>query len=65
MEFVRTIEARHSALKEKKVYCSMDKQKCSLERSPDETTKSQYYNGFFMITTSQMCFCSIQFRKYP
>ncbi len=46
MEYVKAIESKHPALKEKKVWCSMDGLKLYIERPPDETIKSRYYNGW-------------------
>ncbi len=46
MEYVRATESKHPALKEKKVWCSMDGLKLYIERPPDETIQSQYYNGW-------------------
>ncbi len=45
MKYVSAIEARHSALKEEKVRCSMDGLKLYLERPHDDTTQSKYFNG--------------------
>ncbi len=45
MEYVRTIESKHPALKEKKVCCSMDGLRLYTKRHPDETIQIQYYNG--------------------
>ncbi len=46
LKYERTIESKHPALKEKKVWCSMDGLKLYIERPPDETIKSRYYNGW-------------------
>ncbi len=46
MEYVKAIESKHPALKDKKVWCSMDGLKLYIERPPDETTQSRYYNGW-------------------
>ncbi len=46
MECVRAIESKHPALKEMKVWCSMDGLKLDIERPLDETIQSRYYNGW-------------------
>ncbi len=46
MEYVRAIESKHPALKETKIWCSVDGLKLYIERPPDKTIQSQYYNGW-------------------
>ncbi len=40
MEYVTAIESKYPALKEKKVWCSIDGRKLYIERPPNETIKS-------------------------